>query len=587
MTANPLPPTADRRPRSAVRGVPWVSVLPSLAFLAVFLFFPLGTILAMSATPGAVSRGDLGLTLLRPEVYAETLARSAAQAGLSTALTLAIGLPAAYAFARFRFPARGLFKALASVPFVMPAVVVAAAFAALLGPRGAINVALMGALGVDEPPIRLLGTLPMTLIAHAFYNVSVVIRIVGGFWANVDPRLESAAAALGASRWQVLRHVTLPLALPAIGSAAALVFLFCFGSFGVVLLLGNTQWATLEVEIYRQTSQFLRLDVAAALALIQMAATMALGWISGRLSTRAAAPLAMRPAVDLPSPRGARQKALVGLAVGVAAGLSAIPLLALAAGSLPLDGGLDPASVFRYFAALERNPRGSAFFVPPVEAIRNSFVFAALTAVIALAVGVPLAEAVSRPREGGGRPATTRARSRLRSSLLGILDALLLLPLGTSAVTLGLGYVVAFSREPFAWVGTALLVPLAHALLALPFVARTLAPAMRALDPRLREAAATLGSPPWRARLEIDLPLLAQPALAALAFAFATSLGEFGAALLIARPEFPTMPVVIARLLAQPGALNYGQALAMSALLMAATALSMFVIERLQPNRDL
>ena len=224
---------------------------------------------------------------------------------------------------------------------------------------------------------------------------------------------------------------------------------------------------------------------------------------------------------------------------------------------------------------MKGNPRGSAFFVPPLEAIRNSVTAATATAGLALALGLPLAVGMTADRRRG--PVVTPA----------LLDALLLLPLGTSAVTLGLGYIVAFNRPPLQMVGSPWLIPLAHTLIALPFVVRTLTPALRALDPRLRQAAAVLGSPPWRARLEIDLPLLAQPLIAALAFAFATSLGEFGASLLISRPEFPTVPVVIARLLSQPGALNYGQALAMSSLLMAVTAIGMLLIDRLQPNHEL
>ena len=553
-----------------------------LLFLAVFLCYPLATIGALSAAPSAVSGGELVATLLRPEAYAETVVLSAAQAGASTLLTLALGLPAAYAFARYRFPGDRLLRALAGVPFVMPAVVVAAAFAALLGPRGLANTALQGLLGLDQPPIQLLGTLPMILIAHAFYNVSVVIRIVGGFWSAIDPRLESAAATLGASRWQTLWRVTLPLALPAIGSAAALVFLFTFGSFGVVLLLGNARWATLEVEIYRQTAQLLRLDVAAALALIQMGATVALGLVNSRLQARTAAPLAMRPSSDTrAAPRGTGPRVLAGFAAAVSLLLCGLPLAALVAGSLPLDGGLDPSSLFRYFIALDRNPRGSAFFVPPLEAIRNSVLAAAATAGLSLGLGLPLAVGMTADRR------QRSADSRRGSAAAGLLDTLLLLPLGTSAVTLGLGYIVAFNRPPLQMVGSPWLIPLAHTLIALPFVVRTLTPALRALDPRLRQAAALLGSPPWRARLEIDLPLLAQPLIAALAFAFATSLGEFGASLLISRPEFPTVPVVIARLLSQPGALNYGQALAMSSLLMAVTAIGMLLIDRLQPNHEL
>jgi thiamine transport system permease protein len=163
-----------------------------------------------------------------------------------------------------------------------------------------------------------------------------------------------------------------------------------------------------------------------------------------------------------------------------------------------------------------------------------------------------------------------------RSRWAAILDPLLLLPLGTSAVTLGFGYIIALGPlRTTLW-----LVPIAHCMIALPFVVRTLLPAVRALDQRLREAAAVLGAPPATIWRTVDVPILTRPLLIAAAFAFTISLGEFGATLLITRPDMPTMPMVIYRALGQPGQLNYGQALAMSTILMAVTAAALVVIER-------
>ncbi len=133
-------------------------------------------------------------------------------------------------------------------------------------------------------------------------------------------------------------------------------------------------------------------------------------------------------------------------------------------------------------------------------------------------------------------------------------------------------------RRPSLW-----LVPVAHSLIATPFIVRTFLPALRRLDPRLRETAALLGASPARTWWTIDVPLLWGAALVGAVFAFTISLGEFGASLLITRPDFPTMPVVIYRALGQPGALNYGQALAMSTILMFVSALGLLVIERFRP----
>ena len=156
----------------------------------------------------------------------------------------------------------------------------------------------------------------------------------------------------------------------------------------------------------------------------------------------------------------------------------------------------------------------------------------------------------------------------------------MLLPLGTSAVTLGFGYVLALGRPPLNLLAWPLLVPIAHTLVAFPFVVRTLLPVLRGLNPDWREAAAVLGASPWRVWREIELPIVGRSLLVGALFAFTVSMGEFGATLLIARPEYPTLPVVIFRLLGQPGALNYGQALAASTLLMLVCAVAFVLIER-------
>jgi thiamine transport system permease protein len=160
------------------------------------------------------------------------------------------------------------------------------------------------------------------------------------------------------------------------------------------------------------------------------------------------------------------------------------------------------------------------------------------------------------------------------------LEPFLLLPLGTSAVSLGLGMLLVFSRPPLDWIRSPGMLPVAHSLIAFPFVVRGLKPAFAGIPIRLREAAAVLGANPWRVRLTVDFPIAMRAILSAAAFAFAISLGEFGATAIIVRPDFPTMPVGIYRLLSQPGGLNYGQAMAMTSLLMLFCAGTVLMIER-------
>lgn len=561
-----------RLPRRVFNVARWFAFGLPLLFLALFYLYPLAAVLRLSFADGA--RGVAALAT--DSYYLRLLWFTTWQALLSTGLTLALALPAAYVFARYEFPGQGLLRAISTVPFVMPTVVVAAAFGALLGPRGLLNSGLQALFGLAQPPIRLENTLAIILLAHIFYNYTIVLRLVGGFWSNLDDRLEQAAAVLGADRRRVLFEVTLPLLLPALGAAALLIFIFTFTSFGVILILGGPRFATLEVEIYRQTAQLLRLDIASALALVQLGCTLLFTLAYTRLAARSAVPLDLRPrAATRRRPRTWGERALVGGNVALLLLLLGAPLLALALRSITPIGAVRADAAwpytFAYYAALTENRTGSIFYVPPATALLNSLGFAALTALLALLVGGLAAYLLARRASGGRRRFTV------------LLDALFTLPLGTSAVTLGLGLLIGFSVPLLAGLRTSpLLVPVAHTLVALPFVVRALLPVLRGLDPRLREAAAALGAPPGRVWREVDLPLIFPALLTGAVFAFTVSMGEFGATLLIARPDYPTLPIVIFRFLGQPGAINYGQALALSTILMLTTALSFLLLERVR-----
>ncbi len=546
----------------AIRHLPFATrhlllVLP-LLFLILFYFYPLGAIFRVSLTWDGGPALDALLARLFGPATLRTLGFTAGQAALSTALTLLLGLPGAYVFARFDFPGKRLLNALTTVPFVLPTVVVAAAFTAVLGPRSPLNTALMNTFGLARPPLDLRYTLGAILLAHVFYNYTLVLRIVGSFWANLDPHLEQAARTLGASPWRAFVTVTLPLLLPALAAASLLVFIFCFTSFGVILILGGPRFATLEVAIYRQTIDMGNLPLAAGLSLIQILCTLGLTVVYTRLQGRLARPLDLRPRwVTQRKPRTFGEIAFVLANVGLGAMLLGAPLLTLAARSF--DAGL------RYYTALFENPRGSIFYVPPVAAVGNSVKFALGTMALALLLGMLTATALYRRKQGW------------------MLDALFMLPLGTSAVTLGLGYLLAMSRPPLNLRGTPALIVFGHTLVALPFVVRNVMPALQAIRPSLREAAATLGAPPARVFVEVDLPIVWRALAVGGVFAFTVSIGEFGATSMIARPELPTIPIAIYRFLSQAGALNYGQALAMSTLLMAVCVIGFVAIESLRP----
>jgi thiamine transport system permease protein len=519
----------------------WLLGLVPAAFLALFFGWPLVAVLRRGLSAD-------GFAVLQEPYVWRILGFTVLQAVLSTVLTLLAALPAAYVTSRFRFAGRRLLVALMTVPFVLPTVVVGLAFRTLL-------------------PQAWVGTLGAILLAHVFFNYAVVVRVVGGLWGQLDPRYADAARTLGAAPSYAFRTVTWPLLRPAVLAAAALVFLFTFTSFGVVVVLGSPATTTLEVEVYQRTAELLDLSGAAVLAVVQLVLLGVVLLVTARLQARLSVSQALRPADDrwLPRPRRARDRAALAGVVASAAVLLGLPVAALVVGSFRVRGSWGLA----WWRALGLLDAGTTRYAAPLDSARVSLEYATVTAVLAVGIGTLAAAAVTYARRGG------RA-----------LQATAMLPLGTSAVTVGLGLLLAFSRAPLDLRGSWLLVPLAHTLVAVPLVMATLLPVLRSVDPRLRQLAATLGAAPGRAWLDVELPLLGRALAVAAGLAFAVSLGEFGATAFLARSDTPTLPLQVVRLLDRPGEVPYHAALALSTLLAALTTIVLLASDLLRPAVD-
>ena len=528
-----------------------------LSFLAIAFFFPLSRILALTFNLNTLSPDNF-------QTVFHVLFFTFYQAILSTLLTLLLGLPSAYLFARFDFRGKSILRALTAVPFMLPTVVVAASFNALLGQHGLINNVILHSSFILHPS-------PFTLIllAHVFYNTTIIIRIVGTALSSLDPKLEQTARSLGADSLHVWTNITLPLLRPSILAASLLVFLLDFTSFGVILLLGGSQFSTLEVEIYLQAVKLLNLPLAALLSIIQLICTLVFSLLYSYFVTRN--PQQLNPRSSASNPKTFKQKLFISLFCILLSAFFIAPLTSLPIRSLfRLEADRGQRSEVQYgfttdyYKELFINRRDSIFYVPPIKATLNSLTYAAATVILSLLLGFPAAFALAKP-----------------THLEKVLDPIIMLPLGSSAVMLGLGFIITYGK----WLTSPLLVPFAHTLVALPFVIRTLQPAIASIPQRLRQAASSLGASPLEVWKNIDLPILRRATLAAATFAFTVSLGEFGATLLISRPEYPTIPIAIERFLSQPGGLNYGQAMAMASILMLLTTASILLIEKFRlPN---
>lgn len=514
------------------------------AFLGLLFAWPVASIVGLGL------RADVLVDVVADDDTLDLLAATGWQALLSTAATFAVALPGAWVLGRVAMPGKGLLRVVVTVPFVLPTVVVATAMLAVAGPHGVL-----------ADVVRLDGSLAGIVVAHAFFNYAVVARIVGGQWARLDRRAEEAARTLGASGWRVLRTVTLPLLRPALASAAVLVYLFSATAYGTVVLLGSHHHQTLETEIAVVARDLRDPGTASALALVQLVAVVALLAVEARLRDRRAVAGGLVPeALAARPPVGWRGRLAVAAALAPGAVLLLGPLAVLVHRSFRVGSGYG----LGWYRALAERER-TVLFVPPAEAVRTSLGYAAVAAVVAVVVGVVAAAVVASRRDRLSRAA----------------DTLLALPLGTSAVTVGLGFLVGLDEPPLDLRDSRWLVPLAHAVIGVPFVVRAVVPALRAVDPRLRQAAAVLGARPWRVWWDIDLALAGRAVLVAAGFAFAVSLGEFGATTVLARADTPTVTITIQRLLdGRGGAASLAQASAMSVVLLVLTAGAVVLADR-------
>jgi thiamine transport system permease protein len=530
----------------------WRWGLPALLVLGPLLAWPLGVLVGRAISSGGLFTFATLIEVTGDPVTWQRLAFTLAQALISAGLALLIGLPTAYVLSRVPFPGRGFVHALATLPLVLPTVVVALGIDQTLGATGWVNLALERA---GRLPLTVTGTLWGILIAHTVFGLAIVVWVVGATWGRLAPGPDEAARVLGATPRQAFRHVTLPQLMPAITSAALLVFTFAFTSFGVVLLLGGPESETLSVTIYRLGSGPAGLAQAAALSLLQLLVTLAA--LARTAGLQRAPRIAAAPA-PAGSPRrlSVARAALAVLVVTLVLVIVELPLASLVLGAVTRDGTLTSVHFASALADL-----------PSRNAIASSLGFAAVAMIIAVLVGGTAAVAVART---GGRTAA-------------LADAALMLPLALPVVV-GVAYLAAAGTLAVDLRRSPVLILAAHAVIAVPLVLRAVLPAARALPPRLPEAAAVLGASPARGWRAVQLPLLAPALVIGAAFAFAISLGDVGATLLLAG-EFTTIPVAIVEALARGGAGDAGRALALGTLLLGACVVAFVIIERARRDR--
>jgi thiamine transport system permease protein len=529
----------DRVNRLPRRLIVALAVAPTL-LLTVFYVWPFGNLL---------------VTAVDREVVIDTLTTSRTwrvvwftlwQALVSTGLTIVVGLAPAFVFARYRFPGRTALLGMLTALFVLPTVVMGAAMLALL-------------------PDAIDHTVWAVLLAHVVFNVAVVVRVVGAMWERLARDMESAAATLGATPTQVVRHVTLPHLWPSIVAAGSIVFVFTFTSYGVVRVLGAPGTRTIEVEVWRNATQLGSIGTAAVLAVLQLVIlAMVVAW-AGTFQRGHSRTVAIDESPRRVRPTCRRDRLVVGVVCGATAVVGIVPLGALVVRSLSTPTGWS-LTAWADLGRVEVRP-GISLSVDPLDAIVRSITTAGWATLFAVAIGGTASLAIAASGRFGR-----------------VLDTGSMLPLATSAVTVGFGMLITFDAAPFDWRRSWWLVPVGQALVAVPFVVRNCLGVLRSVDPAMTHAALTLGATPTRAWAEMVVPFLWRPLAAAAALAAAISLGEFGATSLLSRSGRDTMPIVIEQLLGRTGSILQAQGYVLAAML-AATTIALVVLVELGIGR--
>jgi iron(III) transport system permease protein len=525
-----------------------------LVFLAWLILYPLGLVLIEGF------RGSGGWTLEYFRLFfsrrneAQALWGSVWISVATVALAAAIGIPLAFLFWRYDFPGRRVLGGLVALPAVLPPLVGVIAFLFLYGESGFTSLLVQWLFRLDQPPWRLQGA-GAILLVHAYSMYVYFYLFTRAGLSSLDAAVFEAAASLGARRWRTLRTVVLPLLYPALAGGALLTFMTSLASFSAPYIFGGG-FRVMPTQIVAT-----RLNGDDQLAMIETASLTLLAllalWLLGGARV-ADIPSGGRKGVPPPlvpiRSRSARAVVAV-LGWGLALFLLLPHLTLLLVSFVPTGTWttepVPPAYTWRNYLVLIQDPVRARPLV-------NSLWLA--TAATAVAVGIALLAGIL----------SVRRRNRAG----GVIQGLLALPWAVPGTVFAIALATAFSVHAplagrFILVGTLWILPLAYLVRNLPLTSRAVTAGLRALDPSLDEAAASLGAGRWRTLRRVTLPLLRPALVAGASLAFVTAFGDFVTSIMLY--TYDTRPISL-EILSSLRQSDVGVAAAYGVVLMAVSA---------------
>jgi len=502
-------------------------MLGSALALLVLVVLPLGFLVWGSVSSDGRLTVEHFQEALSSRLYVQALRNSLVLGGWTSVLSVAIGLPLAWAAARTNAPARRFVHLTAVVAYVTPPYLTAIAFVNLFSPNaGLVNRFLRDVVGMPALTFNVfsMSGLVVVTVIHTF---PFVYLLAASALESVDASMEESAQILGAGRWRTASAVTLPLVAPAILSGALIAFVNAIALFGSQAIIGLPgRVFTLPTRIYALFDYPPQYGLASAMSLIFVAITAAALYLQRRY-------LARRSYVTLAGKGSRPQRIDLGRARwGVFAFCAAVfavsvlaPYLTLLAVSLSKSWGLhfwDNLTLKHYrFVLLEYDVTR--------RAIWNSLLLASAAATAAVLLGSLV----------GWMDLRTTLRGRKA------LDYTSLIPLGLPGIVVAVALIQFWLRMPLPIYGTLVIILLAYTGRYVPLGVRAANAAFRQIDPSLEETARVTGAGWLRTFRSVTLPLARPGLFAGWLLVFIPALQELSASILLFSSESITLAVAV------------------------------------------
>ncbi len=439
-------------------------------------------------------------TILNQPYYRHILGFSLIQAVLSAFFSLLIGLPGAWIMNNIDFRFKKTVKSIYAIPFILPSILVVLGFVIFYGNSGFLS-------RIIGHKLNLMYSFKAVIMAHVFYNFPVVITITGDAMSKLDRRIEESAQNSGAGDLRIIFSITLPRLMNSILSSFLMVFLYCFTSFAIVLILGGgPAMTTTEVEIYRLARINLDIPMAASLSLCSITIVMLILFLQNTLENKSV----IHEEISVYTKKRIISKS-VKLLGNVYVILSVLFIVCPVVSVVIRSFIASSSRAGKVFLSL------NAYRSLSWDCLKQTFSIGVSSALIAVFIALGIL------RKGN--------------------SIITMLPLVVSSAIVGLGYLVV--SEHLSFLPNTILIILAHSVIAMPFALKSIRSIYVKIPQSYGEIARLEGCSQYKYFTLVELPILKKPIISSFLFCFCLSCGELNATVILGNSQINTIPLQI------------------------------------------